>query len=182
MNILLDLDGVLADFEAACLVAFSNRYPMLPTVPLSERRNVRVRDDYPVELRSLVRSIYHEPGFFRHLPPIAGAIEAVRDLVALDHDVRICTMPLRNYRNCVLEKYEWVEEHLGSALVSRVIMSWDKTLIRGDVLVDDNPMVTGTQSPTWRHVIFDQPYNREAQGIRMDWSNWRDVLLSRGGS
>jgi hypothetical protein len=45
-------------------------------------------------------------------------------------------------------------------------MSVDKTLIDGDVLVDDRPTVTGTRSPTWRRVIFDQPYDRNVQGTR----------------
>jgi hypothetical protein len=31
--------------------------------------------------------------------------------------------------------------------------------------------------PTWRNITFDQPYNRQAEGRRMSWDNWRDVLL-----
>jgi 5'-nucleotidase len=91
--------------------------------------------------------------------------------------VYICTSPLHHYDNCVLEKFEWVEQHLGREFTSRLILSRDKTLVHGDVLVDDNPSVTGVRTPTWRHVVFHQNYNRTVMGPRMTWQSWREVLL-----
>jgi 5'-nucleotidase len=92
-----------------------------------------------------------------------GAAQAVTDLMSEGFDVYICTSPLVQYRNCVLEKYEWVEEHLGSEFTERVILTRDKTLVRGDVLIDDKPVIGGISTPQWRHVLFDQPYNRSSR-------------------
>jgi 5'-nucleotidase len=103
----------------------------------------------------------------RDLPPITGATEALRALLEQGHDVRICTSPLNQYRNCVPEKYEWIERHLGPEFVTRMIVSKDKTIVYGDVLVDDNPSVKGPCLAKWQHVIFDQPYNRHVDGARM---------------
>lgn len=101
-------------------------------LPPGERRSFYVRDDYPSHLRSTVEHIYTSPGFFRDLPPIPGAIDAVGELLALGHDVRICTSPLNQYRHCVPEKYEWVERYFGSELVnSHMIVTKDKTLVHG---------------------------------------------------
>jgi 5'-nucleotidase len=62
--------------------------------------------------------------------------------------------------------------------VARIIVSKDKALVHGDVLVDDKPEIKGALTPAWHHVIFDQPYNRQIGGIRMTWENWRNVLLA----
>ena len=72
----------------------------------------------------------------------------------------------------------WVERHFGEAFLPRLILAKDKTWVHGDVLIDDKPEVTGSRTPTWQHVIFDQPFNRGADGPRMTWSNWREVLGS----
>ena len=177
MLILIDQDGVLADFDLAFHTAWEALDHPHPAVPPNERRAFYVRDDYPEHLRATVEEIYTSPGFFRSLPPIPGAVDAVRELVNLGHDVRICTSPLNQYRHCVPEKYEWVEHHLGPEFVARMIVTKDKTLVHGDVLVDDKPEVTGTRKPDWSHVIYDQPYNRYVDGVRINWANWRVALL-----
>ncbi|MDO5692713.1 MAG: 5'-3'-deoxyribonucleotidase [Pseudomonadota bacterium] len=177
MLILLDQDGVLADFERGFHDGWNARGDVpCPALPLAARQSFYVRDDYPSENRDVVEGIYTAPGFFRDLPPMPGAIEAVAALLAQGHDVRICTSPLNQWRHCVTEKYEWVERHLGTDFVHRMIVTKDKTVVYGDVLVDDKPAVTGTRQPVWQHVIFDQPYNRHVAGPRMTWASWQAVL------
>lgn len=176
--ILIDQDGVLADFERGFYAAWQAGGHPHPALPLEQRRSFYVRDDYPAKLRAEVEAIYTAPGFYRDLPAITGAVDALTALLEQGHDVRICTSPLNQYRNCVPEKFEWVERHLGSQFVSRIIVTKDKTIVRGDVLVDDKPNVTGSFLPSWQHVLFDQPYNRHVGGVRMTWANWRDVLCT----
>jgi len=178
MLILLDQDGVLADFELAFHKAWSLSGQSNPPLSLENRRSFYVRDDYPAECRGAIEAIYTSPGFYRNLPPIPGAVDAVMELLAAGHDVRIYTSPLTAYRNCVSEKYEWVEQHFGLDFVARLIVTKDKTIVHGDILVDDKPDVTGTRSPDWRHVVFDQPYNRMSRAPRINWTDWRSVLLT----
>jgi 5'-nucleotidase len=78
----------------------------------------------------------------------------------------------------VLEKYEWVDQHLGLAWVDRIVLTRDKTLVNGDILIDDRPQIEGAAKPTWEHVLYDQPYNRSETGKRrLTWANWRTVLF-----
>jgi 5'-nucleotidase len=70
-----------------------------------------------------------------------------------------------------------VEGHLGTEFTTRVILTRDKTLVRGDGLIDDKPTIGGIATPQWRHVLFNQPYNRQFPGPRVDWENWREALL-----
>ena len=169
------MDGVLADFEGGFVRAWTQRFPEHPPVPKGERRHFSLLEDYPLQ-QPMVQAVYHAPGFFRDLEPMPGALDAVRDILSLDHDVRICSSPLNRYINCVPEKYEWVERHLGTEFVPRLILAKDKTWVHGDYLIDDKPEVIGSRTPSWQHVVFDQPYNRHVAGLRMNWSNWRDVL------
>lgn len=169
MLILIDQDNVLADFEAAFNSAWVASGHLFPAIPLDRRRTFRVRDDYPAELLEAVEAIYLRPGFYRDLPPVPGAIEAVRAFQEAGHEVAICTSPLDQYQHCLTEKYEWTEHHLGIKFVSRMIVTKDKTLIHGDWLIDDNPEIKGIRKPDWVHVIYEQPYNQHVQGPRISW-------------
>ena len=98
------------------------------------------------------------------------------------HDVRICTAPLSRFTHCVPEKFQWVEDHLGPEWVARIVLTKDKTLVRGDVLIDDKPEVTGRLVPTWEHLVFEAPYNTASRGRRVNWGNWREFLAANRGS
>jgi 5'-nucleotidase len=177
MLILIDQDGVLADFENAFVAAWRQAHPHIPPVEFEDRRSFHILDDYAPELRARAEALYTAPGFIRNLPPVPGALDAIRELADLGLDVRICSSPLRQYENCVAEKYHWVERHLGRGWTQRLILTRDKTLVQGDILIDDRPRIEGALRPRWRHIVYDAPYNR---GItdrpRLSWSNWRDVL------
>lgn len=177
MLILIDQDGVLADFDTGLIAAWRERYPEIDPVSPEDRRSFYILEDYPQELRARAEALYTAPGFIRNLPAMPGALEAFNALLEMGMDVRICTSPLVQYENCVAEKYLWVEKHLGREATRRIIMTADKTLIRGDILIDDKPRVTGAAQPSWRHIVFDAPYNRESvDQPRMTWRNWRSVL------
>ncbi len=109
-------------------------------------------------LRETVDEIYTSPGFFRELRPIAGALDAVR----------ICTSPLNQYRNCVPEKYEWVERHLGAEFVGRMIVTKDKTLMHGDVLVDE-AMVIAQE----RRLHITRPLPKDELEAWLQTSRWK---------
>ena len=114
MLILVDQDGVLANFEQAFYQAWAQS-PMqaqFPALLPEARRHFYPRDDYPAEFAQATRELIASKGFFRHLPPMPGAVAALSALQAAGHEVVICTAPINEYQYCVPEKYEWVEEHL----------------------------------------------------------------------
>ncbi|HJX05299.1 MAG TPA: 5'-3'-deoxyribonucleotidase [Candidatus Nanoarchaeia archaeon] len=177
MIILVDLDDVLADFEKSFLDNWRKKHPDKLYVPLEERTTFKVHKQYPPELKPLVQEIYCAPGFYRNLPLIKGGKEAIQEMRQKEHDVFLCTSPLSSYENCVLEKYKWTEERLGEDWVQRLIITKDKALVRGDILIDDNPYPKGILIPTWEHIIYDFPYNRHVEGKRrITWQNWKEVL------
>lgn len=175
--VLVDQDGPLADFEQGFLDRWRERHPDEDAIPLEDRRTFYLRDQYPAHLRAWVDEIQHAPGFYRNLPPTPDSLQAMREMLELGLEVRICTAPLSRYENCVLEKYEWTERNLGRDFTKRMIVTKDKTLVKGRFLIDDRPTITGVARPEWEHLLFDCPYNRHVSGKRsLTWSNWREVL------
>lgn len=183
MLILVDQDGPLADFEAGFHAAWRAARPGELHIPVASRRGWSLEDQYPPELVDACRELMCEPGFFRGLPPVAGAVAAMEAMRDAGHDVRICTAPLTRFENCVAEKYHWVTEHLGPAWTKRMIVTKDKTLVRGDVLIDDKPQVTGSLEPVWRHILFasgvhDPAVDGTLPERTLTWDRWRDVLAA----
>ncbi len=174
--ILVDQDGVLANYQKRLLEIWREEHPEKIWIPIEELTEHDTDKNYPPEYHNLLEEISIRNKFFGSLEPIAGGKVALEHLLALGHDVRICTAPKRNHRYCVPEKFAWVEEHLGKKWAERIILTRDKTLVHGDILIDDKPNITGIATPTWKHIFYDQPYNRAHNGQRLTWENYQEVL------
>ncbi|XP_054703073.1 5'(3')-deoxyribonucleotidase, cytosolic type isoform X2 [Grus americana] len=177
LRVLVDMDGVLADFEGAVLRDFRARFPGEPQVELPARRGFSAK----------VASIYESPGFFLGLDPIPGALEAMQEMIRMqDTEVFICTSPLRKYEHCIVEKYKWVEKHLGPEFVERIILTRDKTVVSADLLFDDKDTIRGAElNPSWEHILFTCCHNRhiQLQAPRrrlLSWADdWKSILESK---
>jgi len=130
--------------------------------------------------QQLAMDIYHQQGFFRNLPPMPGGATAIKEMKeTYKLNIYLCTSPIVTNPYCCGEKLEWVREHLGENFLNKVIVTLNKQLVRGDILIDDKPYIDITYNggsyiappvfkrghtdvfpPTWRQIMFDQPYNR----------------------
>ncbi|MCB0844691.1 MAG: 5'-3'-deoxyribonucleotidase [Bacteroidetes bacterium] len=180
MIILVDMDGVLADFEGSFIKKYRKKHPDKRFLKLEERNTFYLKEQYASispELGELAFQLFTAPGFFRELDPMPGGKEALQKMEELGHDVRICTSPLTQYENCVLEKYQWIEAHFGHAFTKKMFMVKDKTMVKGDILIDDRPVIHGSVTPEWTHVLYHQPYNAQVKDkMRITWENWEGIL------
>lgn len=107
-------------------------------------------------------------GFFSSLKPIAGAVESVKSLINDERfSVYILTAP--SYMNplCYTEKRVWIEEYFGLEFTQRLIICADKSLLKGDVLVDDNATSNGQ----------DRFEGTLLQYGEADYANWDSVMM-----
>lgn len=179
MIILVDMDNTLAEFDAGLLKAWRKRYPHEFFVPLEDRTTFHPHKDYPEHLHQKIHDICHAKEFILNLEPVPGGIAAVHAMLAAGHDVRFCTSYLYEYEFCVAEKYAWIEKHFGWDFIERIILTRDKTLITGDILIDDKPQIRGLVQPSWEHVLYDRPFNRRIEGKRrLTWQNWQDIVFA----
>ncbi|XP_068007668.1 5'(3')-deoxyribonucleotidase, cytosolic type isoform X2 [Melanerpes formicivorus] len=134
-----------------------------------------------------VASVYESPGFFLRLDPIPGALEAMQEMFHMQNtEVFICTSPLRKYEHCIVEKYQWVEKHLGPEFVERIILTRDKTVVAADLLFDDKDTIRGAEpNPSWEHILFTCCHNRHVQlpaprRRLLSWADdWKGILDSK---
>jgi 5'-nucleotidase len=177
--ILVDMDGVIADFERGCLNKWKELYPNSPFIDIEKRTMHGIAEEYALiddSFKGMMDSIMKSPGFFENLPLIENAEKILDNLESEGYTVFICTSPLRETDN-LIGKYNWVEKHFGTKWKNRIIMTRDKTLIHGDILIDDKPKITGVIEPSFTHILFDQPYNRNENKPRItQWKDWKEVI------
>ncbi|MDP2628701.1 MAG: 5'-3'-deoxyribonucleotidase [Nanoarchaeota archaeon] len=175
--ILVDQDGVLSDTEGGFRRQWKDNYPQI-ICPLPRfRKTSSLRGNFNKKFSPEIENILYAKGFAEKLTPVSGAIDAIKEMSQY-HDVFICTTPLAKYQFNLSDKSKWVEQYLGEEWARRkIIFVRDKTLINGDILIDDSPEIKGLRNPSWEHIIFDQPYNVHIQGKRrIDWNNWKRIL------
>lgn len=165
--ILVDMDGVLADFNHALEEAW-NYHPLALEnnwFPLYEIDNPTIklppvlRQRFGEEAAKLFYDILSSGSFYFDLDPMPGAIEGMLALEEEGHDVMICTAPSRHVPTCASEKIEWAKSNLGWEWGAKTIIARDKTLIYGDYLIDDKHDIRGIHEPSWEHIVFKAPHN-----------------------
>ncbi|RMD45993.1 hypothetical protein D6829_00705 [Candidatus Pacearchaeota archaeon] len=165
--ILVDMDGVIADYVGGIERELS--HAGIDPIP----RSMMTRYDFSVyskEAQEFIEEIPQRRGFFYSLKPVEGALEGVIELSTQD-EVFICSAPKISSRYCHSEKSEWIKNHLGKEFCKRLILAKDKTLVMGDILLDDRPDVFGIAVPKWKQVLFRQPWNSHIQEMpSFSWS------------
>ena len=81
-HVLVDVDGVLADFDRGFLHLWRTAHPDRPWLAPAARRHFYLREDYPPAWRDAVQAVIDAPGFYRQLPVMAGAQAALAALAA----------------------------------------------------------------------------------------------------
>lgn len=177
-TILLDADGPLAGYDQRAW-ELCNQFAMDIDAP--HEKSLFYMTDHVIDPdeRLAARALLNAQGFFRSLPVVEGAQAGVDKLLADGHDVWICTRPARENRTCRDEKYAWVIEHFPE-LQDKLIIAYDKSCARGDILLDDAPTLTQAARALWKPVIFTTTYNGPgtewADLPHWDWTSDRPLV------
>lgn len=176
VHILTDSDGVIANWGGGWDRRAIN-YQHLGLPLTADQVRFDLYHGLSPEGKAVVTQIMNEPRFYAELEPIEGAAKALNEMLDEGHEVHIVTSPWIDNETCASDKLAWVERHIGKGWGKRTIITSDKTLVMGDILIDDKPEITGAYAPVWEHVYFTQPYNISGPNRRLsNWTEWRSLL------
>ena len=116
-RIALDMDEVIADIMAKFLDVYEEQYGRR-----LQREEYWGKKIYRIEGVQELRGVLFEDGFFRDLKVMPHSQEVVRELQK-DYDVFITTAAME-FRNCLRDKYDWLQEHFSLYPVEELRVLW----------------------------------------------------------
>lgn len=108
-------------------------------------------------------------GFFLNLDEIEDAIKSVH-LLSQKYDVWILSRPSFRNVNSFTEKAQWIWNHLGYEYVEKLILCGDKSLLKGQFLIDD--------SDTAGQPNFEGEWIQFGQKPYSNWSSVTNYLMN----
>ena len=173
MKILLDMDGVLAQFIPALI----EEYNFLTNEHISEDeiKSFNVKDY--VNDPFLVGRIKNATGFARNLKPYDGALDAVNFLVGAGHEILFVSCPT-NCPTSAHEKREWLNYYFSKLWQKAPLITTPpgmKKHVRGDVLVDDDPKNLDDLHPATKGLLWHTRQNAAVTGYERVYS-WDHLI------
>ena len=134
-TVLIDCDGVLADFISATIQS-------LHSIGITDVHRTLMMHHYDMrkclspEQYVIASELWHKTGWCYGIPAYDGAIEL---LEALRKNARVVcvTKPLLTSSHWMAERYLWLREFQFED--RDIIFASDKSLIEGDLFIDDHP-------------------------------------------
>lgn len=174
-RVLLDVDGVLADFLS----------PALDVVERLTGRKYSTEEMTTWDIFEIVGKEWeqpffeacNQPNFAANLTVYPGAQEGVRRLQEIA-EVYIVTSPLNHNPTWTYERERWLRDHFDIPH-GRIVHTSAKHLCVGDALIDDRPYNVQKWAyghPNGTGLLWDAPWNRQdkVSGIRVH--GWNDVI------
>lgn len=183
-TILLDVDGVLADFtgmvRGLCSAAEyempePTEWDFLGKLPKEHRCG-----GLPVNVRRMIDVALQKAVTWEAMRAIDGSIYAVEAFRDAGHRVVFVTSPWESCREWANVRRVWLRNHFKADAVD-VVVCKDKSLVRGDVFVDDKPENVGAwgQVNAYNAFIWDAPYNQGHQVIPRLRGGWTQENINR---
>lgn len=177
--VLMDCDGVLADFITATLERLHQE-----TGQLYEHDRINtweVFDSLPAEVRVHQSRVYEylkQAGGCFGIPMYAGAQEGVWRLQEIA-EVIIVTSPFKGGRTWTHEREEWLEKYFQISH-ENVIHAKRKEFVSGDFLIDDKPsnlQAWRATHPLGRPIYWKNPqFSETLPAYVMCTQSWDDVV------
>merc|ERR1711879_643383 len=161
------MDGVLVDFEGTLFQAYRTENPNLRYIEPASRQGMYMDAQYRREFGEMeyqvLRDLLDRDHFYGKMLPIQEAIDSVNKLIENHSDefeVFICTSPHWTNRTCAFDKTNWIQKYIPNLPVNRIVMTSDKTVVDGDFLIDDNEVIKGASTPTFKHILCRCHHNK----------------------
>lgn len=175
MRILIDLDGIVVDLLSVWLQLYNREWNDHLT-----KHDITAYDFSDLVKPECGRAIFKDylsrPGLFAALPPIPGAVDALKELQERGHEIVIASYPPSP--EAAKDKLIWIEKYLPfiskhywtdmGQSCSTVMLGHEKWMLKADAIIDDDPYNVVTYGRAWpsaKLIMMDYPYNRQVPSV-----------------
>lgn len=177
-TILLDVDGVIADFrklyiEIASEIIGAQQCVINPYEWESGDALGLTEDE-----KKRVDAVLYDQGTALKIEPYPDAIESVLELDRSGHDVYFVTKPLDGADTWASDRILWLRKYFGNKLGNKYVLTGCKHLVRGDIFVDDKVENVQPWKEIWKHslpILWAHEYNSTTPGI-IRTNKWNRVI------
>lgn len=170
-RILVDVDSVVADLMPEWLQLYNEAYD--DSLAQDQILGWEIDKFVKPECGKDIYKFLHLSDLYDKVKPIDGALSSIHWLSHHGYDVRYATSGVQEAkirwlgRNGFLMGEHWM-------FSPDVIVASDKSVIKGDILVDDN--VKNCDNFSGKSILFAQPWNSNFVGEYFRAENWPDVI------
>ena len=170
-RILIDCDGVLADFVGHLFRRIGSKKSVADVTEWNFFETLEP------ELHEDARDEMNDPKFWESQPVLPGAIEGCQMIKAKGHEI-VCVTSPSNMFGWSNVRETWVRNHFKN-LITATICTEHKYMVRGMCLLDDKIQNIRKweehNQPFGRAVLFEQPWNSlDEHDCRA--SGWAEIL------
>jgi len=168
MRIFIDMDDVIADANERFLEWYERDFGI--RYSQKDLSGTKLHLMVPEDHQKIVKSYPHHKDFFKDLPVIQDSVEMVEKLENR-YEVFIASAA-QEFPHSLAHKNEWLDKYFPFIHWKRRIFCGDKSVLKGDVLIDDNDFNLSVFDG--RRIMFSASHNmNETKYERLE--NWLEV-------
>ena len=180
--IAVDMDEVIADALGEHLIRYNRDFSA--DLTLDDLQGRRLWQAVPSDRLAIIDNYLREDDFFRVLRVMPHA-QRVLERLQSRYEVFIASAAME-VPTSFAAKYDWLAEHFPFIPTSNIVFCGNKSILRADYLIDDNPrqlaLFQDNQNggPVREGIIYTSPANIRITGYRRvdNWLAVEEMFLS----
>ena len=175
------MDEVMADALGEHLLRYNRHYG--ETITLADLAGKWLWDVVATDRHNVLEAEMRSEDFFEVMAVMPDAQRVIERLQS-EYEVFIATAAME-VPTSFQQKYRWLARHFPFIPASHIVFCGDKSILRADFLIDDNPRqltrfsTTHPCEPPREGILFTSPTNINVTGFRRvnDWLDVETIFL-----
>lgn len=171
-DIIMDVDGVVADFVGGCVEVLG-----LPSDFEQHLTQWEFIEGLPEHEKALLRRWLKLPSFWSELAVMPLAQLGIEELRRAGHHIIWATSPWKSCREWAYQRREWLRRNHFLLNEDDLVFTSNKRVIAGTLIIDDRlkHIAEWHVAQGGRGLIFDHPYNRNYTPSYAERFTWAQV-------